>query len=76
MNNISFIKSGRVKIYRAINFRVNKYSGDKLKGDIKDPSPEELANNIYKTELIEIDELSIKIINLLFYLFKSKVIFV
>ncbi|KAL4506627.1 hypothetical protein ABPG72_000198 [Tetrahymena utriculariae] len=58
LSQIIFVKSGRVKVYRSINFRVNRYSSQRIKGDFKDPSPEEIGKKQYMNDMIEIDELS------------------
>ena len=56
--HIIFIKCGRAKIFRSIQFRTNKYIKEKLKGDTKDPSPEDIENHRFVTEMVEIDEIS------------------
>lgn len=56
--NVLFIRCGRAKVFKSIKFRINKYNKNKMRGDTKDPSSEEIANKQYISELVEIDELS------------------
>lgn len=45
-------------MYNSIQFRLNKYTREKLRGDTKDPTLEEISKGQFLTELVEIDELS------------------
>ncbi|EGR33253.1 hypothetical protein IMG5_057730 [Ichthyophthirius multifiliis] len=52
-----FIKQGRVKVYKKILFKINKQTREKIKDYIKDPTIEEIQNNLFEQEQIEIEEL-------------------
>jgi len=57
-NEIFFIKTGRVKIIKRLNFKVHPMTKGLLLGDPSEPTAEDIAKGNYKSMLIEVDELS------------------
>jgi cAMP-dependent protein kinase regulator len=57
-NDIFFIRSGRVKVIRRMNFKVHPKTKQINPDDPGDPTPEDIEAGNYKSMLVEIDELS------------------
>lgn len=55
---IFFIKSGRVKIIRRLNFKVHPVTKNILLDDPREPTKEDIEKGLFKSMLIEIDEIS------------------